>query len=62
MRGWRAACSYTPLSDTWEPDSPEVAIGEFRKFGLRRTESSGLPGGSFADKETVPDVVCDGLH
>ena len=26
MRGWRAACSSTPLSDAWEPDAPEVAF------------------------------------
>jgi hypothetical protein len=30
MRGWRAACLSTPLSDAWEPDAPEVALRSLR--------------------------------
>jgi hypothetical protein len=62
MRGWRAACSSTPLSDAWEPDAPEVAIREVSNLGPCRIASDELPSGRLADEETLADVACDGLH
>ena len=43
-------------------DAREVAIGEVSKFGLRRTESSGLSRGRFVHEEAAVYVVCNGIH